>query len=44
MSRLGKIPVVIPAGVEITLVENLLTVKGPKGTITREIKKDIAVT
>ena len=43
MSRLGKIPVVIPAGVEITFVENLLTVKGPKGTLTREIKKDIAV-
>ena len=44
MSRLGKIPVVIPAGVEITFVENLLTVKGSKGTLTREIKKDIAVT
>ena len=43
MSRLGKIPVAIPAGVTVTFVENLLTVKGPKGTLTREIKKDIAV-
>lgn len=43
MSRLGKIPVTIPAGVEITMVDTLLTVKGPKGTLTREIKKDVAV-
>ena len=43
MSRLGKIPVAIPAGVEVTFAENLLTVKGPKGTLTREIKKDVKV-
>ena len=44
MSRLGKIPVAIPAGVEITMDGTLLTVKGPKGTLTREIKKDVLVT
>lgn len=44
MSRLGKIPVAIPAGVEITMDGTLLTVKGPKGTLTREIKKDVAIT
>ncbi len=44
MSRLGKIPVAIPAGVEVTLADTLLTVKGPKGTLTREIKKDVNVT
>jgi large subunit ribosomal protein L6 len=43
MSRLGKIPVAIPNGVEITMVDTLLTVKGPKGTLTREIKKDVSV-
>ncbi len=43
MSRLGKIPVAIPSGVEITMADTLLTVKGPKGTLTREIKKDVAV-
>ncbi len=31
MSRIGKLPVVIPAGVEITLWENTIEVKGPKG-------------
>jgi len=45
MSRLGKIPVAIPAGVEVTLVDGLLTVKGPKGTLARAIKvKDVALT
>ena len=43
MSRLGKIPVAIPKGVEITMQDTLLTVKGPKGTLTREIKKDVQV-
>jgi large subunit ribosomal protein L6 len=43
MSRLGKIPVAIPAGVEVTLGGTLLTVKGPKGTLTREIKDDVKV-
>jgi large subunit ribosomal protein L6 len=43
MSRLGKIPVVIPAGVEVTLVDGLLTVKGPKATLTRVFKSDVNV-
>lgn len=43
MSRLGKIPVVIPAGVTVTLENGLLTVKGPKATLTRELKKDVDV-
>ena len=33
MSRIGKLPVAVPAGVEVKIgEENLLTVKGPKGT------------
>ena len=34
MSRIGRKPVVIPAGVEVTLDGNTVTVKGPKGTLT----------
>ena len=38
MSRIGKMPVAIPAGVEVTLGENnLVTVKGPKGTLTQQM-------
>lgn len=43
MSRLGKQPVIIPAGVTVTCVDGLLKVAGPKGTLTREIKSDVSV-
>jgi large subunit ribosomal protein L6 len=43
MSRLGKQPVTIPAGVTVTCDNGLLTVAGPKGTLTREIKPDVNV-
>lgn len=35
MSRLGKIPVVIPSGVEVTLTDGVLKAKGPKATLER---------
>jgi len=37
MSRLGKIPVVIPAGVEVTLIDGVLKAKGPKATLERPV-------
>ena len=37
MSRAGQIPVPIPAGVEVKLNGKILSVKGPKGMLTREI-------
>lgn len=37
MSRIGNNPINIPAGTEITLEGNLITVKGPKGTLTMEL-------
>lgn len=37
MSRLGKLPVVLPKGVQATLSGKTLTVKGSKGTLTREL-------
>ena len=44
MSRIGKLPVVIPAGVTIDLKEgNMLTVKGPKGTISRRLSPDMNI-
>jgi len=43
MSRLGKQPIEIPQGVEITFDGNVLTVKGPKGTLSETINKIIAV-
>jgi len=44
MSRLGKLPVTIPSGVDVTIADGVLTVKGPKGTLSREVKKDVDVT
>lgn len=43
MSRLGKQPITLPSGVEATFAEGVLTVKGPKGTLSRPIRNDIAV-
>ena len=36
MSRIGKIPVEIPSGVEVSIDGNVVTVKGPKGTLNKE--------
>lgn len=41
MSRIGRAPIHIPAGVQVALKENILTVKGPKGELSRDIGKDI---
>lgn len=43
MSRVGKKPITIPKGVEITNEGNVYTVKGPKGTLTRELSSEIKV-
>jgi large subunit ribosomal protein L6 len=37
MSRIGRLPITVPAGVDITLDGRVITVKGPKGTLTREL-------
>ena len=39
MSRIGKVPVDIPSGVEVTVNDNVVTVKGPKGTLDKEFSK-----
>jgi len=44
MSRIGRAPISVPAGVEIKISDsNLITVKGPKGTLEREISPSITV-
>ena len=43
MSRIGNKPITIPDGVEVTLNDRVITVKGPKGTLTREITAPISV-
>ncbi|NLP51115.1 50S ribosomal protein L6 [Bacillus sp. RO1] len=44
MSRVGKKPIEIPAGVTITNDNNTVTVKGPKGELTRTFSQDMAIT
>ena len=41
MSRIGKKPIEIPSGVTIDVKDNLVTVKGPKGELTRTFSADI---
>ena len=44
MSRIGRKPIPIPSGVEVTLNGSHVVVKGPKGTLERDLAPDIAVT
>lgn len=44
MSRVGRLPIAIPAGVTVTVSpENVVTVKGPKGELKREMAKEINI-
>ncbi|MDR0958103.1 MAG: 50S ribosomal protein L6 [Clostridiales bacterium] len=44
MSRIGKLPVVVPAGVTVTIAEgNEVTVKGPKGELSRKLAPDMNI-
>lgn len=44
MSRIGKKPVLLPAGVDATVDQGLVTVKGPKGTLVVRLADDVTVT
>lgn len=44
MSRVGKQEIVIPGGTEVKLDNGTLTVKGPKGTLTRTFRDEVAIT
>lgn len=43
MSRIGKLPISIPAGVTVTVQDSVVSVKGPKGTLNQEINPNISV-
>jgi large subunit ribosomal protein L6 len=43
MSRIGRKPIEIPNGVTVTVEQQQLTVKGPKGTLSRNLHKDMIV-
>ena len=43
MSRIGRMPVVVPSGVEVAIDGSLVTVKGPKGTLTHSVVSPITV-
>lgn len=43
MSRIGKMPIVLPAGVEATMDNHVIEVKGPKGVLRQEVDPAISV-
>jgi large subunit ribosomal protein L6 len=43
MSRIGKAPVVVPSGVEVTLSPERITVKGPKGELRQDLPERVTV-
>ena len=43
MSRIGRLPVVVPAGVDIAIDGQTVTVKGPKGQLALVVAEPIAV-
>jgi large subunit ribosomal protein L6 len=43
MSRIGRLPITVPAGVDVTLDGRVITVQGPKGTLTRQLPPRMAV-
>ena len=43
MSRIGKLPIAIPDGVTVEVNNNIVTVKGPKATLTQDFSKNVTV-
>ena len=43
MSRIGNIPITVPAGVEVKIDGNHISVKGPKGTLERNVEPEISM-
>jgi large subunit ribosomal protein L6 len=43
MSRIGRLPIAVPSGVDVTIDGRRLVVKGPKGELTRELHPDMTL-
>ena len=44
MSRIGRKPIAVPAGVDVTIDGSTVTVKGAKGTLTHTVHENMSVT
>jgi large subunit ribosomal protein L6 len=44
MSRIGKKPIIIPKNTEVSVLSGVISVKGPKGILTRNFRPDISIT
>jgi len=43
MSRIGRLPITVPSGVDVTIEGRKVTVKGPKGSLSRELHPDMSI-
>ena len=43
MSRIGRVPIPVPQGVQVDLKDNVVTVRGPKGTLTRALHSEMGI-
>jgi large subunit ribosomal protein L6 len=43
MSRIGRLPIPVPSGVDVEITDRLVTVKGPKGSLTHTLAEPIAI-
>lgn len=43
MSRIGRMPITVPSGVDVKVADNLVTVKGPKGTLSQQFSKELEI-
>ena len=43
MSRIGRLPIAVPAGVDVAIEGRHITVTGPKGSLSRDLHPEIAV-
>ncbi len=43
MSRIGRMPITVPAGVEVKNDNNIVTVKGPKGELTKQFSNELGI-
>ena len=43
MSRIGRLPIPVPSGVDVDITDRLVTVKGPKGTLTHTLAEPIVI-
>ncbi len=44
MSRIGKMPIAVPAGVTVSVEENRISVEGPKGKLVQEYRPEVSIT